>query len=235
MKKRLNNELFESGKDAASALKKIEKKYRLYTIKGLPIPALKYAKPGKPKAGEEKIIVGYKVQADFERNEAEIDKLLNSKGRFILATNDLDKKEYVDRKMLDEYKEQQNVEGGFKFLKDPWFMVDSIFLKSPRRIEALMMVMTLCLMVYNVAQYQLRKVLREKNETLPNQLGKQVRNPTMRWIFQIMEGITIVRFYRNNKMKKLTKEIITNLNDLKKKIICLFGDTAMRMYGLAVT
>ena len=38
-------------------------------------------------------------------------------------------------------------------------MVDSVFLKSEKRIEALMMVMTLCLMVYNVAQYRLRTVL----------------------------------------------------------------------------
>ena len=55
---------------------------------------------------------------------------------------------------------RQGVERGFRFLKDPWFMVDSVFLKSPRRIEALMMVMTLCLLVYNVAQYHLRDKLK---------------------------------------------------------------------------
>jgi transposase len=229
----LSNELFDSGKEAAAALKIIEKKYRLHTIKGQPIPVLKYARPGKPQAGEEKIVSGYKIKASFERNTAEIDKALNSKGRFIVATNDLDEIGYPNKKMLIEYKEQQNVEGGFKFLKDPWFMVDSIFLKSPRRIEALMMVMTLCLMIYNVSQYKLRKILKEEKETLPNQLGAQITNPTMRWIFQIMEGVSIVRFYK--KTNKLSKEIITNLNDLKKKIIFLFGNTAIEMYGLAVT
>jgi hypothetical protein len=61
-------------------------------------------------------------------------------------------------------------------------MVDSVFLKSPRRIEALMMVMTLCLLVYNVAQYRLRVKLRTKGETLPNQLNKEVQNPNLRWI-----------------------------------------------------
>ena len=102
--------------------------------------------------------------------------MLNSKGRFILATNDLDKENYQDQMMLNEYKEQQNVESGFRFFKDPWFMVDSIFLKSPKRIEALMMVMTLCLMIYNISQYKLRETLKEKNETLPNQLNKQVQS-----------------------------------------------------------
>ena len=71
--------------------------------------------------------------------------------------------------------------------------MDSVFLKSPRRIEALMMVMTLCLLVYNVAQYRLRDKLRTTGETLPNQLNKEVQNPTLRWIFQIMEGLGIAR------------------------------------------
>lgn len=82
------------------------------------------------------------------------------------------RKNYSDEKMLSEYKEQQHVERGFRFLKDSTFMVDSIFLKSTKRIEALMMVMTLCLLVYNIAQYKLRKKLKDENTTLPNQLGK---------------------------------------------------------------
>ncbi len=51
-----------------------------------------------------------------------------------------------------------------------------------------MMIMTLCLMIYNVARHRLREALKNQNETLPNQLNKPVQNPTMRWIFQIMEG-----------------------------------------------
>ena len=66
--------------------------------------------------------------------------------------------------------------------------MDSIFLKLPRRVEALMMVMTLCLMVYNFGQYKLRERLKKQQTTLPNQLGKGVHNPTLKWIFQLMEG-----------------------------------------------
>lgn len=50
-----------------------------------------------------------------------------------------------------------------------------------------------------------------------------------------MEGVGIVNFYRKGTTKKLFKEIITNLNDLRKKIISLFGNTAMKMYGLEGT
>jgi transposase len=133
--------------------------------------------------------------------------------------------------MLEEYKQQQNVERGFRFLKDPWFMVDSIFLKSPHRIEALMMIMTLCLMIYNIGQHRLRVVLKEKNETLPNQINKSIQNPTLRWIFQIMEGIGVIRFYEKN-LRDLAKEVITNLSELRRKIIRLFGESACQIYGI---
>ena len=160
---------------------------------------MKYAKRGKPKKGEEKIVVGFKLVLSFSPNPEQVLQLSNAKGRFILATNDVNREDFTDQEMLDTYKQQQKVEGGFRFLKDPWFMLDSVFLKLPRRIEALMMVMTLCLFVYNLAQYKIREKLRETNQTLPNQLKKEVQNPTMRWIFQIMEGIDIVRFYETKK------------------------------------
>jgi transposase len=123
------------------------------------------------------------------------------------------------------------VERGFRFLKDPWFMVDSIFLKLPRRIEALMMIMTLTLLVYNVGQYRLRQQLKKEKDTLPNQLGKQTQSPTLRWIFQIMEGVGLVHFY-NESFTEIAREVITNINALRKKIIYLFGEAAAKIYGL---
>ena len=216
----IGTELYKCEKDAKKALEKIEKKHKLYKIDAKLIPVMKYAGRGKPKSGEEKINAGYKIE-----------KIINSKGRFILATNDLATEAFSDENMLLEYKEQQSVEGGFRFLKDPWFMVDSIFLKLPRRIEALMFVMTLCLLVYNVAQYRLRQSLKDQETTLPNQLGKEVQNPTMRWIFQVMEGIGIVRFHEENISEPL-REIITNLNNLRKKIIFLMGENTIQIYGL---
>ena len=102
-------------------------------------------------------MIGYKIDAVAAMNEDKMEEERNRKGRFILVTNELKVENYSDEKMLSEYKEQQHVERGFQFLKEPWFMLDSVFLKSEKRIEALMMVMTLCLLVYNVAQYRLRK------------------------------------------------------------------------------
>lgn len=191
----------------------------------------KYPGKGRPAAGAEKTVVGYQLIVDVCRNATAIQQVKNRKGRFILATNDLDEQRCPDELMLSEYKQQQGVERGFRFLKDPWFMVDSIFLKSPRRIEALMMVMTLCLLVYNVTQYRLREALKARQETLPNQLNKPIQNPTLRWLFQLMEGISIVAL--SDTMGSV-QEFVTNLSEVRQKIIRLFGKTAGWMYGIII-
>jgi transposase len=159
-----------------------------------------------------------------ERNEEAVAAVLNRKGRFILATNDMDAESYPAARMLSEYKEQQHVESGFRFLKDQWFMVDSVFLKSSQRISALMVVMTLCLKSYNIAQYKLRSRPKARGETLPNQLNKPVQNPPLRWIFQIMEGLGVVRVQETSDSPP--RELLTNLTEVRKKIIRLFGSTA---------
>jgi hypothetical protein len=58
-------------------------------------------------------------------------------GRFVLATNDLD---LDSDRMLANYKNQAQVERGFRFLKDDSFRVSEIFLKKNTRIEVLAMI-----------------------------------------------------------------------------------------------
>jgi len=227
----LGNKEFGCEKDAENEVLKLAKQYPLYHITCQVIPILKHDGKGKPAAGAEPRIKGYKVDLMLERNESAVEDILTRKGRFILATNDLDRVGFTSERMLAEYKEQQNVEGGFRFLKDPWFMVDSVFLKSAHRIESLMMVMTLCLLVYNVAQYSLRKRLVDTGDTLPNQLNKEVQNPTLRWIFQIMEGMGVLHYFEGEE-NKLIREMVTNMSPLRRKIIQLFGPTACEMHGV---
>lgn len=227
----LGNEQFSCEIDAEKSVKQLVKKYPYHRVNTQIEPVLKHKKAGRPAAGAQGAQVGYRVTCEITHNKDAIETYLNRKGRFILATNDLNVEAFSDEQMLQEYKQQQNVERGFRFLKDPWFMVDSVFLKSPKRIEALMMIMTLCLMIYNVAQYRLRKALIDSEQTLPNQINKPIQNPTMRWIFQIMEGISAVHFYEKY-LSEPVKTFIANLNDLRIKIIYLFGRSAQKIYGI---
>lgn len=229
---RLNKKQFNNKQEIELIINELKKNYKLFTFSYKIIKKFKYLTVGRPKENETKTKnLIYKLELNFNKNQELIDIETNRKGKFILATNDLNEIDYPNDVMLQEYKEQQHVERGFKFLKDPWFMVDSIFLKLPSRIEALMMVMTLCLMVYNIGQYKLRKALKENNDTLPNQVNKKIQNPTLRWIFQLMEGINIAQFFDKNIIKPI-KELVANLNNLRIKIIKLFGNSACYMYGV---
>jgi len=129
------------------------------------------------------------VTSSFEEDDEKIKKVLFRKGKFILATND-DK--MSDEEVLKTYKDQQSVERGFRFLKDPLFFAHSIFLKNESRIIALVMIMGLALMIYSIAQRKLREALLRENQEIPDQTGKPTKKPTMRRVFQVFEGITVL-------------------------------------------
>ena len=135
-----------------------------------------------------------------------------------------------DEKILSEYKKQSKTESGFKFIKDNSFEVSSIFLKKPERVAALMMIMTLCLMVYSVAQYRLRESLKELNEHVPNQNGKLTQNPTMKRVFKLFQGVQVLTVVIND----IAQVLVINLNITLKNILKYFGARAMEIYGLTI-
>lgn len=110
------------------------------------------------------------------------------------------------------------------------FEVASVFLKKPERVEALMVVMTLCLLVYNFAQHKLRKTLESLNETVPNQIKKPTAKPTMAWICRMFHGVHLLRVDHGSQG---VQEIVINLTELTRRIIRYFGMVAERIYGLA--
>ncbi|KAG0323184.1 hypothetical protein BGZ97_012342 [Linnemannia gamsii] len=228
--KQFSAELFACEADALKAFKREQKAHPFFILSSSMVPVEKHAKIGRPKKGEAKSCWGYQVHVQIRRNDEAIEQQLQTKGRFILATNDHDKQAYHDERLLADYKAQQTVENGFRFLKNPNFMADALFLKSPKRIGALMMVMTLCLMVYNLAQFQVRAQLQACADTLPNQLGKPTCTPTLRWIFQLMEGVALVRLFDHERT--LIHEAISNLHELRIKIVRLFGQTACKIYQI---
>ena len=75
---------------------------------------------------------------------------------FVLGSN-IEPEQLSDAEVIAGYKGQAQAEGGFRFLKDPLFFVSSLFVKKPSRIQGLLMVMTLALLVYAVAQRRLRR------------------------------------------------------------------------------
>ena len=135
----------------------------------------------------------------------------------------------TDTEVIAGYKGQSAVEGGFRFLKDPVFFVSSLCVKKPSRIQGLCMVMTLALLVYAVAQRRMRHQLAQQHETLPNQIGQPTSRPTLRWIFQLLEGINRVTF----SVQGHVKIVIEGLTALRRKILQLFGQKVCQIYQIS--
>jgi transposase len=64
---------------------------------------------------------------------------------FILATNEFGDGKLRREAVIEGHQGQQHAERSFRFLIDPVFLASSLYLKKPKRIMALLMVMTVCL------------------------------------------------------------------------------------------
>jgi len=186
---------------------------------------MKFTGRGRPKKGQQPVLSHYQLQLTIDACPEKQTPYRNKLGRFVLATNDLTDENLNVETLLATYKEQQGVERGFRFIKDPQFHLNSIFLNKPERINALMMIMTLSLMVYNVGQYEIRETLTSQKVTVLNQVNKPTDKPTMRWLFQRMNGINVV-FISGQRVS------ISGLTQEKKKILRLFGQEIAQLYNL---
>ena len=82
--------------------------------------------------------------------------------------------------MMGHDKKQSKAKKGSPFIKDKSFKVSEVYLKKPKRIEALPMIMVLILIVYSVAEWKLRKRLKESGETISDQIKKQTQKSTLK-------------------------------------------------------
>jgi formylmethanofuran dehydrogenase subunit A len=94
-------------------------------------------------------------------------------------------------------------------------------------IMALLMIMTLALLVYALAERQLRLRLLEEDESIPNQLGKATQSPTLRWVFQLFEGIDLLIIRQNGKT--IDRRVL-NLHPVHITIIQLLGPHVRNCY-----
>ncbi len=174
---------------------------------------------------KKQIEIKYKLTTSLEIHQDKVDEKKRRAGRFILATNELKESVLSCDDILIKYKEQQSVERGFGFLKDPLFFADSVFLKSPKRVETMAMLMGLCLLVYSLGQRELRRRLKEAKTGLKNQLGKLTEKPTLRWMFQCFQGIHL--------LVQSGKKQVVNLTEERQNILSFFPLSVQNYYILS--
>src|SRR4030095_4076691 len=214
---------------AHEALAALAKRWKYHQVASYHLTEHKrYAGKGRPTASTPLKAIEWQIQAQVLADEEAMERDKQVKACYVLGTN-IDAREVSDTEVIAAYKGQAHVEGGFRFLKDPLFFVSSLFVKKPNRIEGLLMVMTLALLVYSVAQRRLRKQLATHHETVPNQINQPTPSPTLRWVFQLLEGIHRVRMTVQGQVH----DLIEGLNDVQIKILRLFGNEVCRPYQIS--
>jgi len=226
--KTLQNQEFACEKDARQAVAKAVKKLKWHTVTATCHPIKKYPQPGRPPKGAQRQVVGWQVKAACQVDADQVEEAQQWLGRFLLATNELNRDRLSDETLLESYKAQgTTVERGFRFLKDPLFFADSLFLKSPARIMAMIMIMGLCLLIYSLAEWRIRQQLQERDETIPDQRGQPTQTPTMRRVAQMFEGIDLLIIRRG---EQIIEQRVLKLTPVRLQIIRLFRPAVQNCY-----
>lgn len=175
-----------------------------------------YGKRGRPSPSAPPAHVVYHIAGALASSLAAHQALVDQQSCVILATNELDETRLSPQALLEGYKGQAQAERGFRFLKDPSFLAASLYLKKPERIMALLMVMTVCLLVYAALEYRIRKALKDSETTFPNQKGTPTQHPTARWVFHYFVGIHLLLVPRQ-------WPVVLNLTEEHQKLLRLLG------------
>jgi transposase len=220
---------FETPAAAHGALAALAKTWRYHQVETAEVTAHKhYACKGRPTPSSPLKAIAWQMHAHARPDHEQIESRKHQSACFVLGTN-IDGSQLSDPEGIRAYKAQAQAEGGFRFLKDPLFFVSSLFVKKPCRIQGLLMVMTCALLVYAVTQRRLRHQLAHQNETLPNQINQPTERPTLRWVFQLLEGIHRVRV----TVQGTVHDLIEGLNKVQIKILRLFGEEVCRLYQIS--
>ena len=226
--RRLMKKEFNCPEDAEAALKSFEDSLKYHRVERLSLVELpRYSTPGRPRKGQDPDQVRWRVEAELSEDQGAMNAARSKHGLYVIATNVLDVEKLSASEAIATYKAQGvTVERGFRFLKDPAFFADSLFLKKPSRLMALMMVMTLSLLVYAVAEFQMREKMRENEATIPSQTGKPTGAPTLRRVFQIFEGIEVLLIISET----ILQSQVLNLTEVHQKILTFLSSEVRLIY-----
>jgi len=220
---------FETPEAAKAALDTLARAWQYHQLDAYRLLDHKrYAGKGRPTPTTPLKAIAWQIHAQVRPHDEQMRQRKQHKACFVVGTN-IDASQVSDAEVIRAYKGQAHAEGGFRFLKDPLFFVSSLFVKKPSRIQGLLMVMTGALLVYSVAQRRLRQQLVRHNKAVPNQIHQPTQRPTLRWVFQLLEGIHRVRV----TVQGHVHDLIEGLNEVQITILRLFGEGVCRLYQIS--
>jgi hypothetical protein len=68
-----------------------------------------------------------------------------------------------------------------------------------------------------------------QKESLPNHINQLTQRPTLRWVFQLREGMHRVRVRGQGQIH----DLMEGLNEVQSKILRLFGQEVCQIYQIS--
>jgi hypothetical protein len=149
-------------------------------------------KRGRPSQDAPPVRVVYTIEGALASALATRQALIDQHRCFMLATNALDAARLSPQEVLNGYTGQAPAERGWRCRKDPQLLASACSLNKPERIMALLLVMTVCLLVYAALQSRRRTARKAHGATCPDQHGQPTQTPTARWVFPDFVGIHVL-------------------------------------------
>lgn len=148
----------------------------------------------------------YLVLADISENKVAVSTFRKEAGCFVLITNvpretREDQIGYDSKAILETYKEQYGIEQDFGFLKDP-VIVNSVFLKKPKRIEVLGLILLTSLLVWRLMERSMRQYVEQTGKKLPGWDHKPTDRPTSFMMTTKFMGITVIKIGKERRLSK---------------------------------
>jgi transposase len=220
---------FETPEAAQAALAGLATSWRYHQVDTTCVIAHKrYAGKGRPPPTNPLTSLDGQIRVQARPDQERIAWRTQQGACFVIGTH-IDASQVSDLQVLQADKAQRQVASGGRFLKDPVFFVSSLLVQQPCRIPGLLMVMTLALLVYAVTQRRLRGPVVRQHDTIPKQINQPTERPTLRWVFQLLEGIHRVRVTGQDQ----AHDLIEGLNEVQIQVLRLLGKEVCQRYQIA--
>ena len=148
----------------------------------------------------------YVVSADIAEDVVAVSTFREEAGCFVLISNvpkvtEEKKKGYDSKAILETYKDQYGIEQDFGFLKDP-VIVNSVFLKKPRRIEVLGLILLTSLLIWRLMERSMRQYVEQTGEKLPGWDHKPTDRPTSFMMTKKFMGTMVIKIGNERRLSK---------------------------------
>lgn len=182
----------------------------------------KRARKGRPRKDEPAPAVKtqYCVQVSVGAPSQEaLDAWREKEETFVLMTDIRDDARLPEESVLRLYKDQNEVEGRFRYLKSPYH-VGPVFLQRPSRVKAFGYVMLLSLLLYSVFEYILRQQMKQEEEPLILPGKRKSFRPTGASVLEMFETMVTTWVSIQGKWQRMTA---TPRDPQLERILGFFG------------